>query len=195
MSVSSHRPLPALRFSSEANEIYAAVRRFVGSRIANAATADDLTQEVLLKAHRRLPQIRDPRRLMGWVIQIARNTLIDHFRRVKQLEPIDDQRLAEEVDQYDATEVEEAQLREALFRCVRSIVQNLPQKYREALTLTLYDGLTQAELAKMLGLSVSAAKSRVQRARAMTRDAVIRCCAVETDAYGTVVAYTPRQTA
>jgi RNA polymerase sigma-70 factor (ECF subfamily) len=71
-------------------------------------------------------------------------------------------------------------------------VQGLPPIYREALELTEYDGLSQVELARRLGLSVSAAKSRVQRARALVRATVDRCCHFEVDRYGTVLGYTPR---
>lgn len=75
---------------------------------------------------------------------------------------------------------------------IRFLVQELPAKYREALLLTEYDGLTQVELAKQLGLSVSAAKSRVQSARAMMRVLIGRCCELEVDAYGTVVECIPK---
>jgi RNA polymerase sigma-70 factor (ECF subfamily) len=64
--------------------------------------------------------------------------------------------------------------------------------YRDAIIATEYDGLSQVELAQRLGLSVSAAKSRVQRARAMVRETIERCCHFDVDHYGTVVDYTPR---
>jgi RNA polymerase sigma-70 factor (ECF subfamily) len=64
--------------------------------------------------------------------------------------------------------------------------------YRDAIIATDYDGLSQVELAQRLGLSVSAAKSRVQRARAMVRTQIERCCHFEVDHYGTVVDCTPR---
>ena len=61
-----------------------------------------------------------------------------------------------------------------------------------ALVLTEFEGLTQVEMAEELGLSVSGAKSRVQRARAMLRDDLLECCHFEFDRLGHVIDYEPR---
>jgi RNA polymerase sigma-70 factor, ECF subfamily len=174
-------------------EIRVAVRRFIGARVKDAPTVDDLTQEVLLKVHQRLPQVRDPRRIMGWVIQIARNTMIDFFRSLRTSDVFIEENYASDVDPLPSLPLEESQLREDLNLYIRSVVQNLPAIYRDALVLTDYDGLTQVELAESLGLSVSAAKSRVQRARAMVHQTIDRCCHFEVDRYGTVIDYSPKR--
>jgi len=83
--------------------------------------------------------------------------------------------------------VEEQRLRDELTDYVRDVVKTLPPLYREAILLTEYEGMTQVELARHLGLGLSAAKSRVQRARALVRERVEKCCHVEFDAYGTLV--------
>jgi len=184
-------PLPLA--PQNVSEIRSAVRRFIGSRVNNAATADDLTQEVLLKVHQRLPQVRDPRRLMGWVIQIARNTIIDFFRTHRTSDQYIEETHADAAPTAPPVPAEENRLREDLNSYIRSVVQNLPPIYRDALVLTDFDGLTQVELAEQLGLSVSAAKSRVQRARAMVHQTIDRCCHFEVDRYGTVLNYFPRQ--
>lgn len=158
----------------------------------DAATADDLTQEVLLKVHQRLPQVRDPRRLMGWVIQIARNTIIDFFRSTPKTAVLNEEFFPAESVRATSLPDEESQLRNDLSTYIRSVVYDLPPIYRDALVLTDYDGLTQVELAERLGLSVSAAKSRVQRARSMVHDTIDRCCHFEVDRYGTVLDYTPK---
>jgi RNA polymerase sigma-70 factor (ECF subfamily) len=175
------------------SEIRVAVRRFIGSRVNDTATADDLTQEVLLKVHQRLPQVRDPRRLMGWVIQIARNTIIDFFRTHRNSEAYVEEVHAGDTPSAPPLPAEENRLRDDLNVYIRSVVQDLPPIYRDALVLTEFDGLTQVELAERLGLSVSAAKSRVQRARAMVHQTIDRCCHFEVDRYGTVLDYSPRQ--
>ena len=72
------------------------------------------------------------------------------------------------------------------------MIEGLPVKHREALKLTEYEGMTQKELAAKLGISISGAKSRVQRARAMLKDALMQCCHFELDRYGTVIDYHPR---
>ncbi|HTO04252.1 MAG TPA: sigma-70 family RNA polymerase sigma factor [Opitutus sp.] len=176
----------------EADELRAAVRRFIGARVAEPAHADDLTQDVLVKVQQRLSQVRDPRRLMGWVIQIARNTVADFFRSAKTTEVFREEHVADSSTRPGSFDREESQLREDLNRYIRSVVQELPPKYRDALTFTEYDGLSQVELAERLGLTVSAAKSRVQRGRAMVRAIIDQCCHFEVDRYGTVVDCTPK---
>src|SRR5690606_38900777 len=155
----------------------------IGSRVKSAAAADDLTQEVLLKVQQRLPQVHDPRRLMGWVIQIARNTVTDFYRSARPMEVFTEAHASAESGAPTASERDEAQLRDALGAYIRSVVHGLPAIYREAIVLTDYDGLTQVELAARLGLSKSAAKSRVQRARAMVHEQIDRCCHFEVDRY------------
>lgn len=191
MSASSSPLLPEVS-PDQAGELRAALRRFIGARVRDAATADDLTQEVFVKMQRHVAEVRDPRRLMGWLIQVARNTVSDHFRRVRPTEAFDEAHVAAEATPPEADTREESRLRDELAAYIRCVVQGLPPIYREALELTEYDGLSQVELARRLGLSVSAAKSRVQRARALVRATVDRCCHFEVDRYGTVLDYTPR---
>lgn len=174
-------------------ELRAAVRRFIGARVSNAATADDLTQDVFVKVQKRVAQVRDPRRLMGWLIQIARNTVADHFRAARSTEVFKDEHAVDSPTLPESFDREETRLREELAAYIRGVVQELPPIYREAIVLTDYDGLSQVELAQRLGFSISAAKSRVQRARAMIRETIDRCCHFEVDRYGKVVDCTPKE--
>ena len=73
-----------------------------------------------------------------------------------------------------------------------SMVEDLPDHYREAIRLAEMDGLPQAEVASRLGLSVSGAKSRIQRGRELLRRALAKCCHVEFDRRGNVVDYKSR---
>jgi RNA polymerase sigma-70 factor, ECF subfamily len=163
------------------------VRRFVGSRVRNDALADDLTQEIFIRVLRRLPEVKDHRRVTGWIFQIARNMVADHYRKSRPTEALREADLTEEPSRSAVVEVEEERLRDELAAYVRDVVKTLPPIYREAILLTEYEGMTQVELARHLGLGLSAAKSRVQRAREMVRECVEKCCHVEFDAYGTMI--------
>jgi predicted DNA-binding protein (UPF0251 family) len=68
----------------------------------------------------------------------------------------------------------------------------VPAEDREALTLAEFDGLNREELASHLGISVSAAKSRVVRARAKLKKAIEDCCRLITDPYGKVIGWKRR---
>lgn len=163
------------------------VRRFVGARVRDDALADDLTQEVFIRVLQRLPELRDHRRLVGWIFQIARHAVADHFRRARPAAVLRESDQKEESSEESVGAAEEERLRDELTAYVRDVVKSLPPIYREAIMLTEYEGMTQAELARHLGLGLSAAKSRVQRARALVRKRVEACCHVEFDAYGTLV--------
>lgn len=82
-----------------------------------------------------------------------------------------------------------------LATCLSSLLNQLPDDYRAALVLTAVEGLKQRDLAARLGLSLSGAKSRVQRARSKLKKLLFACCDVEFDRRGNVLAYRPRDKA
>lgn len=164
----------------------AGLRRFLARRLADPAAVEDVLQETYLRIHRRADSLREPGRLQGWVYQIARNALVDHYRR--QPDSIELPETAPMPDDSD----DENQAERALARSMRQMLACLPDKYRQALLLIEFEGLTQAALAARLGLSLSGAKSRVQRAREKLREALLDCCHVELDRMGQVLHYEPR---
>ena len=154
------------------------LRGFIRSRIRDHAAAEDTLQEVFVKIHRKLPALRADERLEAWVWRITRNAIADHFRRARPDEPLPAELAAVSDDNIAGPD---------LSPCVRRFVHELPSAYREALMLTEWQGLTQEQMAKRLGLSLSGAKSRVQRARAQLKDMLLDCCRVELDPRGNVV--------
>ena len=180
---------------SEANdlawrELEAKLRPFVAKRIRIAADVDDVLQDVFVRIQRGLPSLRDDQRFGPWVYQVARSAVIDHARSAARAvaaagEP--DAELPANDDADDPGTIEqEVAAYAALF------VAMLPSPYREALTLTELEGLTQKEAAEMLGISVSGMKSRVQRGRAKLREALEACCHIALDARQRVIACEPR---
>ena len=69
------------------------------------------------------------------------------------------------------------------------MIDEFPEPYRQALLLTDVQGLSQKQLAEQQGLSLSGAKSRVQRARDKLRDLLLQCCHFEFDRRGGIVDY------
>ncbi len=176
-------------------QLRSAIRAYVRSRVNDAALADDIAQETLVRLHRKLHTLRSREKLEAWVFRIARNVLADHFRASKPAETFDEHAHATALASHihEPLAAEEEVLRGELVAYVRSVVETLPEMYRDALRLTEFEGLSQVELARRLGLSVPAAKSRVQRARTMVRAEMERCCRWETDRYGTVLDAQPKR--
>jgi RNA polymerase sigma-70 factor (ECF subfamily) len=160
-----------------------ALYRFVLKRVGDADAAEDIVQDVLVKACAQQETLREPAKLRSWLYTITRNAVIDFYRLRKPLAAIPD-----ELIQENPTGVEELAMQE-LAPCLLPLLATLPRPYREALRLADFEGVKQREIASALGLSWSGAKSRVQRARKMLRDALLDCCRVELDRQGRVVDY------
>jgi RNA polymerase sigma-70 factor (ECF subfamily) len=162
------------------------LRSYIQTRISEPVEAEDILQEVFLKIHRRLHTLRDEEKLPAWLYQIAKNAITDHYRARRSWESV-----AEMFDIEDKQEETDAELKlaEQMGYYVRAC---LPEKYAQALMLTDLEGLTQQELAARLDLSMSGAKSRVQRARRLLREAFLRCCYFEFDRRGHIIDYGPR---
>jgi len=158
---------------------------FIRRRVNDPDDAEDILQEVFLKIHTKIDTLEDGDRLVPWLYQITRNTIIDYYRSRR---PADELPESLVVDPEPVESDPTAQLAAGL----REFMTCLPDKYRRALVLTELDGLRQAELAGRMGISVSGAKSRVQRGREMLRQALLECCHFEFDRRGGVLDYTPR---
>jgi RNA polymerase sigma-70 factor (ECF subfamily) len=146
--------------------------------------ADDILQDVFLRTFRRLPDVKDETRLQSWLYQIARNAIVDHYRARRAPEALVDEIAAETPEAARSAERE-------LAECLRPMISTLPEHYRDALVLADLDGLTQREIAERMGISLSGAKSRVQRARTLLREQLDACCRFEFDQRGHLVGYRP----
>lgn len=158
--------------------------QFIRSRVSDPATAEDILQDVFVKIQKRLGQLQDPARLEGWIYLIARNAIIDHYRTRKETVEVPETLPAEP----DGQDGELAELKASF----RRMIYSLPEPYREALVLTEFDGITQQQLAERLGISLSGAKSRVQRGRGQLKRMLDECCTFEFDRRGKVIDCSPR---
>ncbi len=150
------------------------LRAFIRSRVADDAAADDLLQTVFLKIHTGLQSLKDEAKLRSWLYQIARNATVDYYRAKTPTAEIPES-LAH--PQNDPSTV----VTQELAQCLEPMIAKLPEKYRRAIVLSEIEGLTQKELAETEGLSLSGAKSRVQRGRALLKEMLSDCCRIEFD--------------
>lgn len=166
--------------------LHTRLTRFVRKRVPDEQTADDVLQDVYLKIHTQIHQLRSADRLQAWVYQITRNAIHDYYRSQKPTDELDELTLLS--DAPDAADNLEQRLGES----IRCMIESLPHDYREAVLLTEYEGLTQQALAERLSLSLSGAKSRVQRGRKLLRALMLECCHFQFDRLGAVIDYHPR---
>jgi RNA polymerase sigma-70 factor (ECF subfamily) len=160
------------------------LKAFISRKVTDASIADDILQDVFIKIHSNVDKLKDEQKIRGWIYQITRNSIIDHYRKRK----VDQQSLD---DSYGYEMTTEADPDQEIASGLEEMVKELPPIYAEALHLTEFKGLKQKELADKIGLSISAAKNRVQRARQMIKDDLMKCCHFEFDRYGTIIDYHP----
>lgn len=161
------------------------LQHFLHVRVKNPADVDDLLQEILIKSYQKLDTVQQPSKFQAWLFQITRNTLIDYYRKSRvDFTDID----IDHLPQLSADTEEYEQTRRELASCIHPFLIQLPDKYREAITLVDLQGTSQKALARELGLSHSAVKSRVQRGRRMLGDLVKDCCRYRLDARGNPIA-------
>ncbi len=171
------------------NDVAARLRPFVARRVPSSEI-DDVVQDVLVRLHRGLADVREDDRFAAWMFQVARNAITDVGRK-RARSPLEHGHELDETPAEPST-AEDRLAADALVGCVSLFVAQLPSPYREAITLVELEGRTAKEAAEMVGLSVSGMKSRVQRGRAQLREMFERCCEVAVDARGKVTDFTPR---
>ena len=165
----------------------AELRVYIARRVENPDDADDVLQDVFVKIHARIDQLDDESRVAPWVYRIARNTVVDFYRRRAARPTV----AADGVDAVVDADPAGAEP-PSLANWMRGAVQSLPEKYREAITLTEIEGLSQKELAERLGISHSGAKSRVQRGRETIKEMLLACCHLEFDRRGKIIDFKRR---
>jgi RNA polymerase sigma-70 factor, ECF subfamily len=170
-------------------ELEQRLRPYLARRVASPADVDDLLQDIFVRLHQGLSSLDDDERFGGWVYRIAQNAVADRARRQarQRTGPWRDD-LEPPVDSPAPVD----QLQSELGECVALFVSQLPSPYRQAITLTELEGLTQKQAAEMLGVSLSGLKSRVQRGREKIRELFERCCQISVDSRGRVVECAPR---
>ena len=166
-------------------ELHRKLRSFFRRRVADDQLAEDLLQETFLRIHNGIDSLQESERLAAWVYRIAYNILMDHFRKGPPKEVL--------VDTIDISQDQpDANYNEEVAGWLGQMVQGLPDRYRAAVELAELEGITQREVSERLGLSVSGAKSRVQRGREKLKETLLHCCHLELDGRGNVVDYQQR---
>lgn len=166
------------------------LKAYILKRIPDSSFADDILQDVFIKIHEKIDMLNDDEKISNWIYQITKNSIIDYYRKQK-MKFSDIQELSDE--EMNVTEATYTTIYEnpeqRIASGLREMINALPEKYAKALFMVEIEGLSQVQLAKESKISVSGAKSRVQRGRQMLKDSLLECCHYEFDKYGTIISY------
>ncbi len=132
--------------------------------LGNPTEAEDAAQEVFVRAWKQLHSFQPERRFSTWLLSIASHHCIDLLRRRRPSAPLDD--VALYVPSNDPEPLDTV-LQGEQSDMVRNLLNTLPEKYRSVTVLRYYNDLSYDEIANMTGLTESAVKTQLHRARRM----------------------------
>lgn len=158
------------------------------TRIVGQTEAEDITQVVLIKVSKSLPQFRGDSSLNTWIYRIATNCAIDKLRSTREQQTQVSERIMTEEDSDNISEqescciesespsVETGVIRKEMSQCVLEYVNRLSENYRAVLVLSELEGLSNAEIADIIGISLNSVKIRLHRARQKLRQELSTGC-------------------
>jgi RNA polymerase sigma-70 factor (ECF subfamily) len=147
-------------------QYYNKVMGYIHARIRSRADAEDLCADVFEKIQRKLPDFDAAKASVStWIFTITRNTVIDHYRRSKPSEELDE-------NLTDGAELDEDLLNDETLSELAGALRALPEEMRDIIVLRYYDGKPLTEVAEIMGLSYGAVKLRHQSALLKLRKAM-----------------------
>lgn len=137
--------------------------------IKNQSLAEDLFQETFIKVIQSLRngKYRDNGRFLSWVIRIAHNLIIDHFRKEKQMNAVSNDDT--EMDLFNSKKladdnIEQLMVSSQIRKDLRRLINELPDDQREVVLLRHFGGLSFKEIADHTGVSINTALGRMRYA-------------------------------
>lgn len=153
------------------------LKYYIFKKVKNEEIANDLSHEVLMKVYNSCCSSVNIKNVRSWMFQIAHNTTIDYLKRKNKFTD----NVPENYDNDDYDVYQEAN------EIVKPLMQLLPEKYAIPLQLSEIEELKQKEVAQKLNLSLTATKSRIQRARNLLKEKIIECGNLEKDEKGNLI--------
>jgi RNA polymerase sigma-70 factor, ECF subfamily len=166
-------------------QLYKPLLLYVKKRINNPLDAEDLTQEVFYRLSK--SNNDHVENIKGWVYTIAKNSIIDHYRKQKQTtQELDNTEFEEELSEKEAIN--------ELSNCIAPFLNQLPEDYRDIMILSEIDDVSQKEIAARLNLNYVTVRSKIQRGRLKLKELISDCCTMIQGGKGGIVDYEKKGT-
>ena len=153
------------------------LKYYILKKVKNKDVANDLSHEVLMKIYNSCCSTIKIKNVRSWMFQIAHNTTVDYLKKQHNFTNI----IPESYDNDEHTVIQDAD------EIIKPLMKLLPDKYAIPLQLSDIDELKQKEVAQKLNLSLTATKSRIQRARILLKEKIIECSNLEKDEKGNLI--------
>jgi RNA polymerase sigma-70 factor (ECF subfamily) len=157
--------------------------RYVKSKVRSTEDAEDILQNVFIKISSSIDKLSEEVKLKSWLFTITRNTIIDYYRVNANKKHINS---AEEISE-DIPESVDVDSTKGLDQCMGSMIDLLPEEYREIIIESEIKGVKQKDLAEKYGMAYPSLRSKVQRGRERLKQLFNNCCHIATDLRGNVI--------
>lgn len=159
------------------------LHNYVAARVNNPEDVADILQDIFMKIITKFDSVSDFTKLKSWIFTIAKNTIIDHYRKSAGHSETELKENAEIAAPHHTDEAND----HGLDRCLSGFIQQLPPEYREIMQESEIAGVRQTELAEKYGMPYPSLKSRIQRGRDRLKGMLTNCCSIELDRHGNIL--------
>ncbi|MDY0195669.1 MAG: sigma-70 family RNA polymerase sigma factor [Sulfurovaceae bacterium] len=158
--------------------------KFISYRVADIYSAEEILNDVFLKASMSLGSLKEKTKIKSWLYKIASNMIIDYYRRKKE----------NYTDIYEGKfsfEDDMDTIYNELDCCIEKFLYKLPKQYSDPLRAIYLDELTQKEYAEQNNLNLSTVKSQVKRGKESMKNFFEQCCTFEKDHLDNIIEFVP----
>jgi len=156
---------------------------YILKKVKDKDIANNLSHEVLMKIYNSCCSNNEIKNVRSWMFQIAHNTTIDYLKK--------ENKFTNEIPEIFEKDVNNS-YKEAE-ELIKPLIKLLPEKYAVPLQLSDIEEIKQVEVSKKINLSLTATKSRIQRARKLLKEKIIECCNLELDKKGNLLSLEIKQ--
>lgn len=145
------------------------VRNYIGMMVKDDDIADDIFQETFIKAVKVIDEGRytDSGKFLSWILRIAHNRVLDHFRRQKSSRQVNESEAGYDVIgtlRFAEPTTEDEMVHSEMEQTIRDLVELLPDEQREVVRLRYYSKLSFQEIAEQTDVSINTALGRMRYA-------------------------------
>lgn len=156
---------------------------FIRARVGTVDDAEDILNDVFVKLTKSIAANAKPDNISAWLYHVTKNSIVDYYRTKKAFEALPEE-LTDEIAASDTIK--------QLSSCLLPMIRTLPETFQQALVLSEIEGKKHKDLARELGLSLPAVKSRILRGREELHKSMVRCFIIYRNNAGDLVDYAPK---
>lgn len=176
---------PPVNIADSVKQFYGYLKGYIIKKVGDPVLADDLTQEVMYRLAKANYENREIRTVKAWLFQTTRHVIADHFRQQGKSPMVNlHYRHPDSTPHTEPFRSPDAFVSITDVDFILPMLKLLPETYGRPLIMSDIENIPQKEIAKHLGLGLSAVKMRIKRGREKLHGLFTECCEIEYDSRG-----------